>query len=297
MRAPPPRAVACRSHLSQGSCCSSATRSARRRSCCSRARGPPSVAALPVLTPRPRAQGCWSTAACACRSWSNEPPCAPPPAALSPPRLTSACAGKVHVQRGSVPARAGGSLRRTRGRPLPGARPAHLALAAACSPAPGRRRGSPPAARRARMSCRRAPTPLPTHPLLLTPTLQTAAQATTVARGRGGARAAAAPGAAVEIAAQRASQETDRFRLPASLAERLCSSGVTIPYEAGSRKRQRLADPGGAPAAARVALSARPLPPHPSLCEDGGCPSPVRSRPPALRGRRRGGRGQLCEPG
>ena len=44
----------------------------------------------------------------------------------------------------------------------------------------------------------------------------------------------------MEIAAQRASQETDRFRLPASLSERLASSHVVIPSEAGARKRQRI---------------------------------------------------------
>ena len=74
--------------------------------------------------------------------------------------------------------------------------------------------------------------------------VQTVTHVAASTRGRGGARSTTAPGAAVEMAAQRASQETDRFRLPPSLCERLASGNVDIPSEAGARKRQRV-DAGG----------------------------------------------------
>ncbi len=50
--------------------------------------------------------------------------------------------------------------------------------------------------------------------------------------------------AAVEIASQRAREETDRFRLPSDLVARIAVGDVLVPSETGSRKRARLDNSG-----------------------------------------------------
>ena len=62
---------------------------------------------------------------------------------------------------------------------------------------------------------------------------------------RGGAAAAAWEAAAVEIAAQRARDEADRFRLPTGLAERVNTRELDGPLDeepAALRKRKRIDD-------------------------------------------------------
>ena len=68
---------------------------------------------------------------------------------------------------------------------------------------------------------------------------------------RGGAAAAAWEAATVEIAAQRAREEADRFRLPAGLLARVNSRELDGPIDDGgpssARKRKRLEDGTCAP--------------------------------------------------